>query len=250
MAAKEQTIQEKLKQLYSLQVIDSKIDEIKIMKGELPMEVRDLEDDVAGLELRKKKSKEAITEIEQEISRHTANIAQCEALIARYEKQLDEVKNNREFDALNKEIELQKLEIQLSQKRIRENGAQKDSKTEAFNIISARLDGRKKDLAAKKEELSSIIEKTDIEEDELHKKSEVAREHIEPRLLKAYDKIRKAYRNGLAVVPINREACGGCFNKIPPQVQIEIGVMKNIIACEHCGRVLIDEVLIHEVVGV
>lgn len=240
-AVKEKSIAERLKALYNLQQIDSKLDSIVVLKGELPMEVSDLEDEISGIQTRVEKNKNAISEVDTEISRHNTNIKESEALIAKYEKQLDNVKNNREFDALTKEIGLQKLEIQLSQKKIKEATASKDTKTEVLSQLTTKLDQRKKDVEAKKVELQKIIEKTEKEEVKLVKESEKARKGIEDRLLVSYDKIRKAYRNGLSVVTISRGACGGCFNRIPPQLQIEIGQMKKIIACEHCGRVLIDE---------
>lgn len=238
---KEKSIAERLKALYSLQQIDSKLDSIVVLKGELPMEVSDLEDEISGIQTRIKKHENAIAEVDNEILKHNTNIKEAETLIAKYEKQLDNVKNNREFDALTKEIALQKLEIQLSQKKIREANAVKETKTETLNQFTAKLAQRTKDVEAKKVELQKIIEKTDKEEAKLVKESEKARKVIEDRILTSYDKIRKTYRNGLAVVPISRGACGGCFNRIPPQMQIEIGVMKKIIACEHCGRVLIDD---------
>lgn len=241
MAGKELTVKEKLVELYKLQKIDSKLDEIKVMKGELPMEVSDLEDDMVGLETRKSRLENTIADIETEVNNHTVNIKNSEALIERYTKQLDNVKNNREFDALNKELELQKLEVQLSEKKGRESSGTLTSKKEALAAIDEKLESRKTDLEAKKTELSTIIEKTDKEEAKLVKDSEKARKNIEARLLKSYDKIRRNYKNGLAVATVSRESCGGCFNKTPPQVQIEIGVMKKIIACEHCGRVLVDE---------
>jgi uncharacterized protein len=240
-AVKDQSISDKLKALYNLQQVDSKMDEIAILKGELPMEVSDLEDEITGLKTRLKKLESSVSEIELEIARHNNNIKESETLIGKYEKQLDNVKNNREFDALTKEIELQKLEIQLSQKKIRETTQSRDSKKEALDGISAKLAQRSKDVESKKVELQKIIEKTEKEEVKLNKESEKARKDIEPRLLASYDKIRKTYRNGLAVVTVSRGACGGCFNRIPPQLIIEIGVMKKIIACEHCGRVLVDE---------
>jgi predicted nucleic acid-binding Zn-ribbon protein len=246
MAVKEQSIADKLRALYALQQIDSKLDEIGILKGELPMEVADLEDEISGLNTRSKKLDAAIDDLDKEISRHNANIKESEALIARYEKQLENVKNNREYDALTKEIELQKLEIQLSQKKIRETNAAKDAKKEAKEQIAAKLAQRNKDLENKKVELAKIIEKTEKEESKLQKESDKARKDIEERLLRSYDKIRKTYRNGLAVVPVSRGACGGCFNRIPPQMQIEIGLMKKLLACEHCGRVLIDENILTE----
>ena len=239
--AKELTVAEKLKQLYKLQTIDSKLDEIKIMKGELPMEVQDLEDDIAGLNTRIGRINENLEEISTEISNHNTNIKESEALIERYTKQLDDVKNNREFDALNKEIELQKLEIQLSEKRIKEAKIAEEKKQESLGKVEERLKKREEDLKRKKTELGDILAKTEKEEEKLLKSSASARKGIEERLLKSYDRTRKNYRNGIAVATLTRESCGGCFNKIPPQVQIDIGVMHNIIACEHCGRILVDE---------
>jgi predicted nucleic acid-binding Zn-ribbon protein len=243
-AVKEQSIADKLRALHALQQIDSKMGEISILKGELPMEVSDLEDEITGLSTRLKKLETAVSEIDHDIAKHNSNIKDSEALIVKYEKQLDNVKNNREFDALTKEIELQRLEIQLSQKKIREANIAKDTKKESLDAISGKLNQRTKDLEAKKVELQKIIEKTEKEEAKLLKESDKARKEIEDRLLVSYDKIRKTYRNGLAVVTLARGACGGCFNRIPPQLQIEIGVMKKIIACEHCGRVLVDEVIL------
>jgi predicted nucleic acid-binding Zn-ribbon protein len=243
-AVKDQSIGDKLRALLALQQINSKMDEIGVLKGELPMEVSDLEDEINGLKTRIKKLENTVSEIDTEISNHNANIKESESLIGKYEKQLDNVKNNREFDALTKEIELQKLEIQLSQKKIREANVVKDSKKETLGGIEAKLNQRSKDIDAKKVELQKIIEKTEKEEAKLMKESDKARKDIEPRLLSSYDKIRKTYRNGLAVATVSRGACGGCFNRIPPQLQIEIGMMKKIIACEHCGRVLVDENLL------
>ena len=240
-AVKEQSIAEKLKALYALQQIDSKMGEIAILKGELPMEVSDLEDEITGLKTRLRKLESSVAEIDHEIARHNNNIKESEGLIVKYEKQLENVKNNREFDALTKEIELQRLEIQLSQKKIREANAARETKAESLDAINTKLTQRNKDVDSKKVELQKIIEKTEKEETKLVKESDKARKDIDERLLVSYDKIRKTYRNGLAVVTVSRGACGGCFNRIPPQLQIEIGVMKKIIACEHCGRVLIDD---------
>ena len=241
MVNTELSVAEKLKQLYDLQLIDSEIDEISVLKGELPMEVRDLEDEIVGLETRVGRLENNVADIEHEVSRHTANIKEAEALIERYEKQMDNVKNNREYDALQKELELQRLEIQLSEKKTRETSSIKAGKLETLNAAKERLEGKKGDLKIKQVELEKIIEKTESDEQKLIKKSEKARKKIEPRLLKAYDRVRKNYRNGLAVVPVSRDSCGGCFNKIPPQVQLEIGLRKKILACEHCGRVLVDD---------
>lgn len=249
MAVKDISVEDKLKQLYLLQSIDSQIDEIEILKGELPMEVNDLEDEIVGLETRIKRLTDTIEGIDKELSNHRGNIKDSEALILRYEKQLDNVKNNREYDALTKEIEMQKLEIQLSEKKIKETSVSKENKEEVLGAAQEKLEKRQKNLETKKVELTDIIAKTEKQEAKLKKQSEKAKEQIEPRLLKAYNKIRKTYRNGLAVVTISRGACGGCFNLIPAQVQIEIGVMKKIIACEHCGRVLVDDTIAEEVDG-
>lgn len=239
----EKSIEEKLRDLYSLQQIDSQVDEIQILKGELPMEVSDLEDEMIGLETRVNRLESQLQDLRQDIVRHQNNIKEAEALIIRYEQQMDNVKNNREFDALTKEIELQRLEIQLSQKKI--NQASKDilAKDETLVAAKERMHSKAAELEAKKVELQQIIEKTEKEETELSKKSDKARKLIEDRLLRAYDKTRKSYRNGLAVVTISRNACGGCFNTIPPQQQLEIAQRKKIIACEHCGRVLVDELI-------
>ena len=240
MATKDLTVAEKLKDLYDLQLIDSNIDNIAILKGELPMEVSDLEDEIVGLETRLSKLNVNIQELEGEISKHQNNIKESEALIIKYEKQMDDVKNNREYDALTKELELQKLEIQLSEKKIKEYKHSFENKKETLDATQERVTSKKTDLDNKKVELEKIIEKTEKEEEKLFKKSERKKKVVEPRLLKAYTKIRTSYRNGLAVVTVSRNSCGGCFNKIPPQIQLEIQGQKKILACEHCGRVLVD----------
>lgn len=240
MATTELSIAEKLKQLYELQLVDSEIDEIAILKGELPMEVSDLEDEIVGLETRVNKLAANIEDLEMDISRHNANLKEAEALIARYEKQTDNVKNDREYNALQKELEIQRLEIQLSEKKIKEIRVIVDNKEETRKATEERLNQKKKDLEVKKVELEKIIEKTVKETEKLERKSEKAKKKIDERLLRAYLKVRKAYRNGLGVVTVERDACGGCFNKIPPQVQLEIAMHKKVIACEHCGRVLVD----------
>ena len=237
---KDLNIAEKLKSLYELQLIDSEIDEIKILKGELPMEVSDLEDELAGLETRIRRLSEQVQDLEGEISKHNSNIKESEALMLRYQKQIDNVKNNREFEALTKELELQKLEIQLSEKKIREAQVNLDAKRETLATNQQRFDSKQKDLDTKKVELAEIIEKTENEENELIKHSDAAKTNLDERLLKAYSKIRDNYRNGLAVVKVERDSCGGCYNKIPPQIQLEIGMHKKIVACEHCGRILVD----------
>ena len=246
MAKKTKTIEERLKNLFDLQMIDSKIDQIKILKGALPIEVKDLEDEIAGLDTRVNKLNSVLEDVKNHIGKHKENIKTSESLIERYNKQLDEVKNNREFEALTKEIELQNLEIQLSEKRIREANDDNESKAEALAKTEERKAQKEEDLVKKKEELEKIIEKTEKEEKTLSNKSDKAQAKIEERMLKYYHKTRSAYRNGLAVVTYGRGSCGGCFNRIPPQLQIEIGNRKELITCEHCGRVLVD----HEIAGI
>jgi predicted nucleic acid-binding Zn-ribbon protein len=241
---------DKLRDLYDLQQIDSKVDEIQILKGELPIEVSDLEDEIAGLETRMRRMEEGITELEGGISKHTANISEAEALIVRYTTQMDNVKNNREYEALMKELEMQKLEIQLSEKKMRESSSSLHNKRETKDAAQARLELKQKALATKKIELEAIIVKTEKDEEKLRKKSDKARKKIGARLLKSYNRIRTNYRNGMAVVTVERNSCGGCFNQIPPQVQMEIATHNNIIACEHCGRILVDETLNNPVVAV
>ncbi|TXB62026.1 zinc ribbon domain-containing protein [Phaeodactylibacter luteus] len=245
--AGEPTVAEKLKSLYELQTVDSKIDEIEILKGELPIEVSDLEDEIAGLDTRVNRLKGQIEDYNKEISNHQANIKEAEALIERYNSQLDNVKNNREYDALMKELEMQNLEIQLSEKKIRGAEKERERKEETLKATEDRLAGKQKDLETKKVELEEIIKKTEKEEQALRKASEKARKGIEARLLKAYDRTRTNYRNGLAVVTVERSACGGCFNMIPPQLQLEIAMSKKIIACEHCSRILVDDSIAAEV---
>ena len=243
MAKKEKTVEEKLKSLFVLQEIDSKIDEIEVLKGELPMEVSDLEDDLAGLQKRVANLKGVVDDIQSEISNHQANIKESEGLQARYQKQLDDVKNNREFDALTKELELQRLEIQLSEKKIKESQVKKEAKMEVLAGTEEKVVQKVKDLENKKVELEKIIKKTDKEEKALLKKSKAAKADIDERLLKAYNRIRNNFRNGLAVVTVERDSCGGCFNKIPPQMQMEISMRKKVLGCEHCGRILVDNVI-------
>nr|MBS0036608.1 hypothetical protein [Saprospiraceae bacterium] len=240
-ARKEASVEDRLKSLYKLQLIDSEIDKIHILKGELPVEVSDLEDEVAGLETRIEKLNTAIEEFNQHISKHEGNIADANALIERYMEQLKTVKNNREFDALNKEIEYQKLEIQLSEKRIREGREDVAKKEEVLAVAVEKRDKIVKNLKLKKKELEEIIKKTEKEETKLMKESEKARKNIDERLIKAYDKIRKSYRNGLAVVSIQRDACGGCYNMVPPQLQVEVGLTRRVVVCENCGRILVNE---------
>ena len=237
----ELTVADKLHHLYDLQVIDTNLDDIQILKGELPMEVSDLEDEIAGLEKRIERLQASVDETDQQTKRLDALIADAKVAIDKYQRQMDSVKNNREYEALQKEIELQTLDIQLSEKRQGEMAIQREAKQTTLDTATERLTTRRADLERKKVELEKIVAKTEKEEKKLQKQSEAARQNIEDRLLKAYDKIRSSYRNGLAVVGTERDACGGCFNQVPPQTRLEIGLHKKIIACEHCGRILIDE---------
>ncbi|KQM65289.1 hypothetical protein ASE74_10520 [Pedobacter sp. Leaf216] len=243
----EQTVEQKLKALYELQNIHTKIDKIRQVRGELPMEVADLEDDVLGLETRIAKIKGELDDLEDSIVTRKNTIKDAQAAIKRYDTQLKEVKNNREYDALTKEIEIQGLDIQVSEKKIKEHGFEITSKTEIYEAAKAELDGRKKDLEVKKGELDVITAETEKEEQDLQKKADKAEPQIDERLLVAYKRLRKNAINGLAVVTIDRDSCSGCFNQIPPQRQLDIRQRKKIIVCEHCGRILVDEALTHEV---
>ncbi len=236
----ETAITEKLLQLWDLQQIDSQLDEVIALKGELPMEVADLEDEIAQLETRCRKAKGVIKEIENDILEKQAKIKEHESLEKKYRKQLDAVKNSREYEALVKEIETCEIESQLLGKQIKQARVKADAQKDMLARTEERLSSLKKELEAKKSSLDAIIARTEAEEKALRQKIAKAREGIEERLLRAYDKMRATYRNGLAVVPIERDACGGCFNTIPPQVQLEVGLHKKIIACEHCGRILVD----------
>lgn len=235
------SVEDKLKALYNLQTADTEIDKIKILRGELPLEVQDLEDEIAGLETRANNYKEEVANVEQSVVTKKNEIKDSEALIKKYEEQQMNVRNNREFDSLSKEIEFQTLEIELCEKRIREFTAQVTDKNEIIKKANTVLEDRQDDLDTKKTELDEIIADTQKEEAVLLKRSEKIETLIEPRLLTAYKRIRKNARNGLAVVTIQRAACGGCFNKIPPQRQLDIKSRKKIIVCEYCGRILVDD---------
>ena len=237
----ELTIEEKLQHLYELQRIDTEVDKIRTLRGELPLEVRDLEDELAGLETRLENLRTEIGEADKSVAQKKIEISKSEELIKKYSEQLDNVRNNREYDALSKEVEFQKLEIELQQKRIREAQKAKSEKEEALEIASRQYEEKKADLEAKKAELEDIIAETHKDEEELIKKSEQLSHNIEERLLTAYKRIRSNARNGLAVVTVDRDACGGCFNNIPPQRQLDIRSRKKIIVCEYCGRILIDK---------
>jgi len=244
--AKDETeisIEKKLIALYSLQQNDSKIDRIKIVRGELPLEVEDLEDEVAGLETRIDNYIQEIEMLDKQIADKQLAIKESQGLIKRYEEQQNNVRNNREYDALTKEIEFQNLEIQLAEKRIREFTAQLTMSKEEIENAQHELSDRRNDLEAKRSELTDIVAETELEETELNNKSEQQQRLIEERLLIAYKRIRKNARNGLAVVPVERDACGGCFSYIPPQRQLDIKLHKKIIVCEFCGRILVDKEL-------
>ena len=242
----EQTVEQKLKALYELQNIHTKIDKIRQVRGELPMEVADLEDEVAGLETRIQKIKAELDDTEDAIVNRKNMIKEAQALIKKYEKQLEDVKNNREYDALTKEVEIQNLDIQVSEKKIKEHGFEIASKTEIYDQALANIDSRKVDLEIKKGELATITAETEKEEQALTKKADKAETQIEERLLTAYNRLRKNAVNGLAVVTIDRDSCSGCFNQIPPQRQLDIRQRKKVIVCEHCGRILVDEALTQE----
>ncbi len=240
MAKKELSVTEKLKSLYSLQKIDNQLKEINILRGELPAEVKDLEDYIAELEARAAKTESAIEEIDKENSKYSASIIESRTLIEKYNAQLDKVKNNREYEALSKEIEMQHLEIQLYEKKQKSLEKSKEVKTQALELTLSRIEDRKNILEEKKKELESIIASTELEEEKLLKKQKTARNKIKDSILGAYDKIQATYKNGLAVVHITRDACGGCFHLIPPQTQLEIQLRKEVISCEHCGRIIVD----------
>lgn len=240
-AVKELTIKESLQHLYNLQKIHSKIDEINVLKGELPMEVSDLEDEIAGLETRVNKVLREMEDFDTEIANRRNAITDAKANIKKYEKQQDNVKNSREFDALTKEIEMNRLDIELGEKKIREYTAAKESREGLIGDTQNELKHKQEELEKKKEELSHIIKDTEKEESELSKKVSDAEKVLEARLLSAYYHIRKNYRNGLAVVTVERNACGGCYAEVPPQRQSEIKQAKKIIICEHCGRILVDD---------
>jgi len=239
-AEKELSVEDKLKALYNLQSMFSEIDKIKTLRGELPLEVQDLEDEVAGLQTRIQNFQLDIKELETAIAQQKIKITDANALVEKYKEQLDNVRNNREFDSLSKEIEFQGLEVELAEKRIREFTADSKQIAQEIEVSKERLEERKSDLFSKKEELDEIISETKMQEEQLREKAKKIEATIEPRLLTAFKRIRKSARNGLAVVYIQRGACGGCFNKIPPQRQLDIKLRKKIIVCEHCGRILID----------
>jgi predicted nucleic acid-binding Zn-ribbon protein len=237
---KEYSVEEKLDSLVHLQKVDSKLDEIRILKGELPMEVADLEDEIQGLHARQLRIEEEINGITEFIEQKKNAIKDAQALIKKYEKDSENVKNNREFEAINKEIEMQQLEVKLAEKHIKDANEEIAEKAVALEKAKKAIATKEGVLNAKKGELEKIIASTEKEEKQYIKQGEEARSHVDERLLASYEKIRKNYRNGLAVVPVERDACGGCFNFIPPQKQSEIKQHKKIMVCENCGRILVD----------
>jgi predicted nucleic acid-binding Zn-ribbon protein len=237
---KEFTVEDKLSTLYQLQSMLTEIDKIKTLRGELPLEVQDLEDEIAGLETRLNNYQSEIKEYDASVVAQNNKIVEAKSLIERYKGQLDNVRNNREFDNLSKEIEFQGLEIEFAEKKIREYGDAGATKREEITVLADNLDGRKADLVQKRGELEEIVSETKQEEEKLREKAKKLEATVEPRLLTAFKRIRKGARNGLAIVYIQRGACGGCFNKIPPQKQMDIKLRKKVIVCEYCGRILID----------
>ncbi|MBL7766999.1 MAG: hypothetical protein JNJ58_12935 [Chitinophagaceae bacterium] len=242
-AVKEFSVQEKLVSICTLQKIDSKIDEINKLRGELPIEVKDLEDEIEGFNTRISHIDGEIAVIDEDIQKKLTLQAEARDLLKKYEKQQNNVKNSREFEAINKEMELQELEIKACDKKIKDANEEKVELDEQKVATQAIIAEKEEILKMKQKELKKISEETEKEESDLLKKREVAAGAVESRLLASYNKIRGNYRNGLAVVPVERDSCGGCFNVIPPQRQSDIRLRKKMIACEHCGRVLIDNEL-------
>ena len=239
-SVKEFSVEEKLTSLVRLQKIDSKQDEIQILKGELPMEVKDLEDEIEGLHARQTRVEEEINGITDFMEQKKAAIKEAQELITKYEKQSENVKNNREFEAINKEIEMQQLEEKLCEKHIKDATEEVAEKAKQLDSAKKAVATKEANLSGKKGELEKIISETEKEEKHYDKEAEAARNHVDERLLLSYDRIRNNYRNGLAVVPVERDSCGGCFHAIPPQKQSEIKLRKKLMVCENCGRILVD----------
>ncbi|MBQ2322451.1 MAG: hypothetical protein II375_07840 [Bacteroidales bacterium] len=239
--AKELPIEQKLKALYDLQQVSTKIDKIRTMRGELPLEVEDLEDEVEGMHTRVSNLNEDIKKLNTLVVEYKNKIKEAEAQIKKYESQQSTVRNNREFDAISKEIEYQDLDKQFSEKKIREFTAEIHHKQELLDDTKTRIDERSHDLETKKSELDTIVAETRQEEEELEKVAQEISQGIDERSLAAFHRIRSNAHNGLAVVTIQRGACGGCFNHIPPQRQLDIRLHKKLIVCEYCGRILVDD---------
>ena len=236
----EYTVEEKLKSLYQLQLIFSEIDRIKTLRGELPLEVQDLEDEVAGLRTRIANFSADIENLRSEESKRKMKIEEAKAMIEKYTEDQNNVRNNREYDLLAKEIEFQSLEVEFCEKKLRQFAAEQKVKMEEIERTEVLLDDRLKDLEDKKAELEEIVAETKEEEEKLRDRAKILEGTIESRLLQSFKRIRKNTRNGLGVVYVQRDACGGCFNKIPPQRQLDVKMRKKIIVCEYCGRILID----------
>ena len=234
------SVEERLKTLYQLQTTLSAIDEKRALRGELPLEVQDLEDEIVGLNTRMEKIENEISEFQQAVSQKRGDILTAEASVNRYQAQLDEVKNNREYDTLTKEIEFQSLEIELCKKKIKDALIKIEERNADLKQAQELVADRKVALQQKKGELDEIMQETREEEEKLKEKAKEYEAKIEPRLLSSFKRIRKSVRNGLGIVYVQRDACGGCFNKIPPQRQLDIKMHKKIIVCEYCGRILID----------
>ncbi|MEF9924464.1 MAG: C4-type zinc ribbon domain-containing protein [Muribaculaceae bacterium] len=237
---KELTVEERLKALYDLQTLLSEVDRIKTLRGELPLEVRDLEDEIVGLETRIQNYKTEIATLKDGIDAKKEEMAKSGEMIAKYTEQQDNVRNNREFDFLSKEIEYQNLTIELAEKRIKEFIEQSEQKTREVEAAEENLSDRNHILSEKRSELEEIVSETKQDEEKIREQAKKLEAKIEPRLLTAFKRIRKNARNGLGIVYIQRNACGGCFNRIPPQRQMEIKMRKKIIVCEYCGRIMID----------
>ena len=242
MAKKESeiSVESKLQTLYQLQATLSAIDEKRALRGELPLEVQDLEDEIAGLKTRIEHIEGDINDFQQAVAQKQGEIKEAEESVERYKKQLDEVRNNREYDTLTKEIEFQSLEIELCNKKIKEANAKVEDKKRELVRTNDLINDRQQALEEKKSELDEIMQETREEEQVLKAKAEELETKIEPRLLSSFQRIRKNARNGLGIVYVQRDACGGCFNKIPPQRQLDIKMHKKVIVCEYCGRIMID----------
>lgn len=243
-------VNEKLKNLYKLQKIDSRIDEIRRLRGELPLKVQDLEDEIVGLKTRETNFLQDIEKLENQIKEKKEQIVNANALIKKYNEQQKNVRNNREFDALRKETEYQTLDIELSEKRIVEYEKTLEERRKDIEQLLVSIKDKSEELNEAQVELKSIVEETKKDEEELLNESEQVSKEVEDRLLTAYKRIRGAMRNGLAVVTVDRDACGGCFNKLPPQRQLDVASSKKIIVCEFCGRILIDNEIVNEVLGI
>jgi predicted nucleic acid-binding Zn-ribbon protein len=245
-STKETTVAEKLDALYALQKIDSQIDKIRTVRGELPLEVQDLEDEIEGLETRIKNLQDEAKELDTEVADRKIAMKDAEAAIVKFKDQQNNVRNNREFESLAKEIEYQELEIKLHDKRMKEAKIKITAKKEVLDEAKERLELRKGDLKVKQDELNEIVGETQKEEEALIAQSEKAKSLIDSRLIAAYDRLRSNAKNGLAVVGVDRDSCGGCFNKIPPQRQLDIDTRRKVIVCEHCGRILVPAEVVEQ----